>query len=189
MERNSNHQASDSGRGMTLSFWEPENEKFWNEQGSSIASRNLWISIPNLLCAFAVWLYWSIIIVQMQNLHAMGYFPFAADKSLLYTLPAIAGLAGATLRIPNSFMISIAGGRNVIFCDLHFADRHPPSVSVWPCSSRRPRGWPSPSSPVCRVSAVELLRRPCPTSPSSTPSGCRAPASGSTPVSAMSASV
>jgi NNP family nitrate/nitrite transporter-like MFS transporter len=32
----------------------------------------------------------------------------------LFTLSAIAGLAGATLRIPNSFLISIAGGRNVI---------------------------------------------------------------------------
>ncbi len=45
----------------------------------------------------------------------LGFFPFAEDKSLLYTLPAIAGLAGATLRIPNSFMIAISGGRNVIF--------------------------------------------------------------------------
>jgi NNP family nitrate/nitrite transporter-like MFS transporter len=29
-------------------------------------------------------------------------------------LPAVGGLAGATLRIPNSFMIAISGGRNVI---------------------------------------------------------------------------
>jgi len=36
-------------------------------------------------------------------------------NSLYYTLPAIAGLAGATLRIPNSFLISLGGGRNVIF--------------------------------------------------------------------------
>ncbi|MCP4898557.1 MAG: NarK/NasA family nitrate transporter [bacterium] len=115
MDRNSNRDAPGSNRSVALEVWDPEHEEFWNQQGSSIASRNLWISIPNLLCAFAVWLYWSIIIVQMQNLHAMGYFSFAADKSLLYTLPAIAGLAGATLRIPNSFVINIAGGRNVIF--------------------------------------------------------------------------
>lgn len=104
-----------NGRGTRLDYWNPEDEEFWSGEGRRIASRNLWISIPNLLCAFAVWLYWSIIIVQMQNLHAMGYFAFAADKTLLYTLPAIAGLAGATLRIPNSFMIAISGGRNVIF--------------------------------------------------------------------------
>jgi len=36
-------------------------------------------------------------------------------NSLYYTLPAIAGLSGATLRLPNSFLISLGGGRNVIF--------------------------------------------------------------------------
>ena len=105
----------DPGKGVALRYWDPEDEAFWAGRGKGIATRNLWISIPNLLCGFAVWLYWSIIIVQMQNLHALGFFPFAVDKSLLYTLPAIAGLAGATLRIPNSFMIAISGGRNVIF--------------------------------------------------------------------------
>jgi NNP family nitrate/nitrite transporter-like MFS transporter len=105
----------DPGRHVALKYWDPEDADFWSGAGTRIANRNLWISIPNLLCAFAVWLYWSIIIVQMQNLHAVGFFPFAADKTLLYTLPAIAGLAGATLRIPNSFMIAISGGRNVIF--------------------------------------------------------------------------
>ena len=81
--------------------------------------------------AFAVWLYWSIIIVQMQNLHVLGLLPLRNDgvptsyRALLYTLPAIAGLAGATLRIPNSFMIAISGGRNVIFVTtlLLIADR------------------------------------------------------------------
>jgi NNP family nitrate/nitrite transporter-like MFS transporter len=86
--------------------WDVENEKFWVGTARPIAIRNLLISIPCLLLAFAVWLYWSIIIVQMENLG----FPFS--KVQLYTLPAIAGLAGATLRIPNSFMIAISGGRN-----------------------------------------------------------------------------
>jgi len=86
----SDSQAKDPGRGVTLKYWDPEDESFWSGPGRRIASRNLWISIPNLLCGFAVWLYWSIIIVQMQNLHVLGFFPFAEDKSLLYTLPAIA---------------------------------------------------------------------------------------------------
>jgi NNP family nitrate/nitrite transporter-like MFS transporter len=111
----SEERGPDPGKRVTLRYWDPEDEAFWSRHGKRIATRNLWISIPNLLCGFAVWLYWSIIIVQMQNLHALGFFPFAEDKSLLYTLPAIAGLAGATLRIPNSFMIAISGGRNVIF--------------------------------------------------------------------------
>ncbi|MBT3604761.1 MAG: antiporter, partial [Candidatus Latescibacteria bacterium] len=69
-----------------MSEWDPENETLWNESGKKHAMRNLWISIPCLLCGFAVWLYWSIIIVQMQNLS----FPFSKDQ--LYTLTAVAGL-------------------------------------------------------------------------------------------------
>jgi MFS transporter, NNP family, nitrate/nitrite transporter len=89
--------------------WDPEDSRFWESKGKKIANRNLWISIPSLLCGFAVWLYWGIITVQMLNLG----FPFA--KAELFTLAAIAGLTGATLRIPSSFFIRIAGGRNTIF--------------------------------------------------------------------------
>ncbi len=92
-----------------LQKWDVEDARFWESEGKRIASRNLWISIPSLLCGFAIWLYWGIITVQMLNLG----FPFA--KSELFTLAAIAGLTGATLRIPSSFFIRIAGGRNTIF--------------------------------------------------------------------------
>jgi len=88
--------------------WDVEDPKFWELEGNKIAKRNLWISIPSLLCGFAVWLYWGIITVQMLNLG----FPF--EKSELFTLMAIAGLTGATLRIPSSFFIRLAGGRNTI---------------------------------------------------------------------------
>ena len=94
---------------INLDKWDVEDEEFWNSKGKKIATRNLWISIPSLLCGFAVWLYWGIITVQMINL---GY-PFS--QSQLFTLSAIAGLTGATLRIPSSFLIRIAGGRNTIF--------------------------------------------------------------------------
>lgn len=89
--------------------WNVEDETFWQTKGKSVASRNLWISIPSLLCGFAVWLYWGIITVQMLNLG----FPY--EKAELFTLMAIAGLTGATLRIPSSFFVRIAGGRNTIF--------------------------------------------------------------------------
>ncbi len=92
-----------------LHKWDPEDSAFWESEGKKIANRNLWISIPSLLCGFAVWLYWGIITVQMLNLG----FPFA--KSELFTLMAIAGLTGATLRIPSSFFIRLCGGRNTIF--------------------------------------------------------------------------
>ncbi len=39
---------------------------------------------------------------------------FGFEKSELFTLAAIAGLTGATLRIPSTFFIRIAGGRNTI---------------------------------------------------------------------------
>jgi len=89
--------------------WNIEDTEFWEREGKRVANRNLWISIPSLLCGFAVWLYWGIITVQMLNLG----FDFSADE--LFTLSAIAGLTGATLRIPSSFFIRIAGGRNTIF--------------------------------------------------------------------------
>ncbi len=89
--------------------WDVEDQKFWESTGKKIANRNLWISIPSLLLGFAIWLMWGIITVQMLNLG----FPFKPDE--LFTLTAIAGLAGATLRIPASFFIRIAGGRNTIF--------------------------------------------------------------------------
>jgi NNP family nitrate/nitrite transporter-like MFS transporter len=89
--------------------WRIEDEEFWNKTGKKIATRNLWISIPSLLCGFAVWLMWGIIAVQMLNLG----FPFTRPE--LFTLAAIAGLTGATLRIPSTFFIRIAGGRNTIF--------------------------------------------------------------------------
>lgn len=95
--------------GQDLRNYIPDDEAYWASTGKTIANRNLWISIPSLLCGFAVWLYWGIITVQMINL---GY-PF--ENSELFTLTAIAGLSGATLRIPATFFIRIAGGRNTIF--------------------------------------------------------------------------
>jgi MFS transporter, NNP family, nitrate/nitrite transporter len=110
-------------------YWNPEDEEFWNREGKSIANRNLWVSIPNLLLGFAVWIYWGMVAKYIQQLHfgsggALFDFTFMNNglglddpgyRALLFTLPAVAGLSGATLRIPNSFMIAISGGRNVKF--------------------------------------------------------------------------
>lgn len=113
---------------VNINEWNVEDDNFWEKTGKKIATKNLWISIPALLLAFAVWIMWGVIIKYMKD---FGY-NFGMTKGLLegskeyidalkeinnlyYTLPAIAGLAGATLRLPNSFLISIGGGRNVIF--------------------------------------------------------------------------
>ncbi|MDR7149916.1 NNP family nitrate/nitrite transporter-like MFS transporter [Hydrogenophaga palleronii] len=103
---NANTQAQS---GADVVDWRPEDETFWNTTGKKIAYRNLWISVPALLCGFAVWGMWGMITVQMLNLG----FPFTQAE--LFTLTAIAGLAGATMRIPASFLIRLAGGRNTIF--------------------------------------------------------------------------
>ena len=95
--------------GADIADWRPEDDTFWESTGKKIAYRNLWLSIPALLCGFAVWGMWGIITVQMLNLG----FPFTQAE--LFTLTAIAGISGATMRIPASFLVRLAGGRNTIF--------------------------------------------------------------------------
>jgi NNP family nitrate/nitrite transporter-like MFS transporter len=111
----------------TLEKWDVEDETFWQKEGHTIAQRNLWGSIPNLLLGFAVWIYWGMVAKYLQQLHfgsdrTLFNFTFMNDgqpydeagyRALLFMLPAVAGLAGATLRIPHSFMVAICGGRNV----------------------------------------------------------------------------
>ena len=98
-----------ASRSADIADWRPEDPAFWESEGKRIAYRNLWISVPALLCGFAVWGMWGIITVQMLNLG----FPFTQAE--LFTLTAIAGISGATMRIPASFLIRLAGGRNTIF--------------------------------------------------------------------------
>lgn len=95
--------------GADIADWRPEDEAFWESTGKRVAYRNLALSVPALLCGFAVWGMWGIITVQMLNLG----FPFKPAE--LFTLTAIAGISGATMRIPASFLIRIAGGRNTVF--------------------------------------------------------------------------
>ena len=89
----------------TLHTWVPEDPHFWEGQGHGIARRNLWVSIPALLLAFAVWMVWSVVVAKMP---AIG-FNFSVDQR--FWLAALPGLSGATLRIFYSFMIPIFGGR------------------------------------------------------------------------------
>ena len=88
-----------------LTTWLPEDGKFWEKEGKSVARRNLWISIPCLLLAFAVWMVWSVVVVNLPNIG----FKFDTDE--LFWLAALPGLSGATLRIFYSFMVPIFGGR------------------------------------------------------------------------------
>ena len=91
--------------GPVLTDWRPEDSSFWTLCGKRIANRNLWISIPALALAFAVWMVWSVVVV---NLPAIG---FQYSTNQLFWLTALPGLSGATLRIFYSFMVPIFGGR------------------------------------------------------------------------------
>ncbi len=88
-----------------LTHWNPEDATFWESEGRAIASRNLWISIPSLTLAFAVWMVWSVVIVNLPNVG----FKFSTKE--LFWLAALPSLCGATLRIFYSFMVPIFGGR------------------------------------------------------------------------------
>jgi MFS transporter, NNP family, nitrate/nitrite transporter len=88
-----------------ITEWDPENAKFWDRTGRAVARRNLWVSIPALTLAFAVWMVWSVVVVNLPNVG----FKFTTDQ--LFWLTALPALCGATLRIFYSFMVPIFGGR------------------------------------------------------------------------------
>ncbi|WP_374564761.1 NarK family nitrate/nitrite MFS transporter [Ideonella sp.] len=88
-----------------IAQWNPEDGGFWRSQGASIAQRNLWISIPALTLAFAVWMVWSVVVV---NLPQVG-FRFSTNQ--LFWLASLPALCGATLRIFYSFAVPLFGGR------------------------------------------------------------------------------
>lgn len=92
----------------SIRTWSPEDPAAWEGGQSRVAWRNLAVSIPALLVAFCVWMFWSILAVRMRD----AGFPFTPGQ--LFTLISIAGLSGATLRIPSSFLVQLAGGRTTI---------------------------------------------------------------------------
>ncbi|MCH8503955.1 MAG: MFS transporter, partial [Ectothiorhodospiraceae bacterium] len=93
------------GPGTALRGWNPENRAQWESFGRDVAYRNLWVSIPCLMLAFAVWMVWSVIVVHLPQAG------FNYTTSQLFWLAALPGLSGATLRLVFSFMVPLFGGR------------------------------------------------------------------------------
>lgn len=93
-----------SGRHV-LEDWRPEEPQFWQTSGKALARKNLWISVPNLLLAFSVWMVWSMVVAKLKLIG----FKFTTDQ--LFWLTALPALSGATLRIFYSFLVPILGGR------------------------------------------------------------------------------
>ncbi|PTT19376.1 nitrate/nitrite transporter [Acidovorax sp. HMWF029] len=95
-----------SGRqGRLLTLWTPEDKTFWEREGEAVAKLNLWISVPALFLAFAIWQVWSVVAVSLPGLG------FKYSTNQLFWLAAAPALSGATLRIFYSFMVPLVGGR------------------------------------------------------------------------------
>ncbi|MDP2620089.1 MAG: MFS transporter [Hyphomicrobiales bacterium] len=89
-----------------LTDWRPDDEAFWRQQGRRIALRNLILSMPPLFLSFAVWMVWSVVVVELPRIG----FKFTTDQ--LFWLAAAPGISGGALRLAYSFVVPIFGGRN-----------------------------------------------------------------------------
>ncbi|MGV8839812.1 MAG: NarK family nitrate/nitrite MFS transporter [Bauldia sp.] len=88
-----------------LRDWRPDDPAFWQQKGRAIARRNLWISVPNLLLSFSVWMVWSVVVAKLP---LVG---FDFDTNQLFWLAALPGLSGPVLRAVYSFVVPVFGGR------------------------------------------------------------------------------
>ncbi len=102
--------------------WNPEDRAFWDGAGRQVATRNLWLSIPALTLAFAVWMLWSVVVVQLP---AAGFNYSTNQRFWLTALPA---LSGATLRVFYAFAVPMVGGRR--FTALATASLLLPAVGI-----------------------------------------------------------
>ncbi|MBI5720285.1 MAG: MFS transporter [Burkholderiales bacterium] len=88
-----------------IAHWNPEDAAFWRGPGRRVARRNLALSVPALMLAFAVWMLWSVVVVHLP---AAG-FRFSTNQ--LFWLAALPALSGATLRVFYAFAVPVFGGR------------------------------------------------------------------------------
>ena len=54
-------------QGRLLHIWTPEDKQFWEREGEAVAKLNLWISVPALFLAFAIWQVWSVVAVSLPG--------------------------------------------------------------------------------------------------------------------------
>ncbi len=95
-----------AGRRRWLRDWRPDDDAFWRKTGRGIALRNLILSMPPLLLSFAVWMVWSVVVVELPRIG----FQFTTGE--LFWLAAAPGISGGALRLAYSFAVPIFGGRN-----------------------------------------------------------------------------
>jgi NNP family nitrate/nitrite transporter-like MFS transporter len=92
-------------RGGWIEHWEPEDAAFWETTGKKVANRNLAASIFAEHLGFAIWVIWTIVVINLAN---MG---IAMSVPELFWLTAVPNLVGSALRLPYTFAVPRFGGR------------------------------------------------------------------------------
>lgn len=94
-----------SATNATITHWEPDDPRFWQDEGKSVARRNLSWSIFAEFLGFSVWQLWSVVAVKLNDVG------FSLTTGQLFWLVSIPGLVGATARFPYTFAPARFGGR------------------------------------------------------------------------------
>merc|ERR1719405_230410 len=129
-EKKPDYSSCDPGQSNRLKCWYPEDEGFWTNFGKPIANRNLAVSSVNNGMMFLIWTLPSVLSVMLQSAHDAdpsvyhfeGYVtyedkmnPTAEEKEAhaqaCSLLAVVGGLAGATCRAVNAFMVPLTGTR------------------------------------------------------------------------------
>ncbi|WP_306333491.1 NarK/NasA family nitrate transporter [Streptomyces sp. KL118A] len=91
---------------MWIERWEPEDERFWKEEGGEkVARRNLAFSVVSEHVGFSVWSLWSVMVLFMGP-------EYGIDAAGKFFLVSMATLVGAVVRVPYTFAVARFGGRN-----------------------------------------------------------------------------
>jgi MFS transporter, NNP family, nitrate/nitrite transporter len=91
--------------GRWIDDWDPDNEEFWASTGRRVARKNLFFSIFAEHFGFAIWVLWSVVVINLAN----AGIPMTLAE--MFWLTAVPNLVGSTLRIPYTFAVPRFGGR------------------------------------------------------------------------------
>lgn len=91
-----------------LATWRPEDAEFWDSTGKKVAWRSLWVTTFGLILSFSTWFMVSAIMVKLTGIG------FKFDKTQVFWINSMPGLAAGTLRIIHTFLIPIYGTRKTV---------------------------------------------------------------------------
>jgi NNP family nitrate/nitrite transporter-like MFS transporter len=99
------HVGTNAVTGRWIDDWDPDDELFWESTGRRVARKNLVFSIFAEHLGFAIWVLWSVVVLNLAN---VGLTMTLAET---FWLTAIPNLVGSALRIPYTFAVPRFGGR------------------------------------------------------------------------------